>query len=477
MQSARRRQARRTATGGNGAAGSLGGTTGAGGAANSTLSLTGAVATTANANATGGNGGGIAAGSAGFGANGGAAAATSSGTSMGAFAASSTATATGGNAGAASSGPGGNGGNATATANASGTAAANATATATGGAFSQRSMRGAAIAQATASGASGTTTATALSGGGLITTLQSQSSAPTSGETQAFARAGVGAAALDASAAAGVESVAYAVGSPAAADIASFFAGNPNSQPHFNLAGDSIAGATSEVLGLVTMGGAYAAGATGSRTYTSSATFAIDLSSLSNPRQDLIVALLDTNVVGAGFDSMQFQIQREGVNPPIVNQTFNSVAAANAFLSDNVINLGSNGVVNVSGDLNLVFSLSLTTNDVGAGFSFDLLFGNSTFGSADFDVDGDVDGSDFLTWQRGFGVGTTKAQGDANADSVVNGSDLDVWKNQYGFVATSIAAVDGVPEPMSASMMVTATLLVVAGRRFMPRNGIKRTAC
>ena len=83
-----------------------------------------------------------------------------------------------------------------------------------------------------------------------------------------------------------------------------------------------------------------------------------------------------------------------------------------------MINLGSNGVVNVSGDLNLVFSLSLTTNDVGAGFSFDLLFGNSTFGSADFDADGDVDGADFLTWQRGFGVGTTKVQGDANADSV-----------------------------------------------------------
>ena len=212
------------------------------------------------------------------------------------------------------------------------------------------------------------------------------------------------------------------------------------------------------------MGGAYAAGATGNRTYTSSATFAIDLSTLSNPRQDLIVALLDTNVVGAGFDSMQFQIQREGVNPPIVNQTFNSVAAANAFLSDNVINLGSNGVANVSGDLNLVFSLSLTTNDVGAGFSFDLLFGNSTFGSADFDADGDVDGADFLTWQRGFGVGTTKVQGDANADSAVNGIDLDVWKNQNGFVATSVAALGGVPEPTTYAMMMIALLAILAAR-------------
>ena len=40
----------------------------------------------------------------------------------------------------------------------------------------------AAVAQATANGASGTATSTALSGGGIITTLQSQSTAPTSGE-------------------------------------------------------------------------------------------------------------------------------------------------------------------------------------------------------------------------------------------------------------------------------------------------------
>jgi hypothetical protein len=300
--------------------------------------------------------------------------------------------------------------------------------------------------------------ASALSGGGITTSLQSQSSAPTSGDTQAFARAGVGNPAFDAGDVAGIESVAYGVGSPAPADIADFFAGNPNSQPHFNLAGDSIAGATSEVLGLVTLGGAYASGATGSRIYTSSATFAIDLSLLSNPRQDLLVALLDTNVLGVGFDSLTFQIQREGVAPPIVNQTFNTVAAANAFLSDNVINLGSNGVGNVSGDLNLVFSLSLTTNDPGAGFSFDLLFGNSTFGSADFDSDGDVDGADFLIWQKNLGSGTTKAQGDANGDGVVNASDLTVWKNQQGFVATSVAAVGAVPEPTAAALIAIACL-------------------
>jgi len=53
--------------------------------------------------------------------------------------------------------------------------------------------------------------------------------------------------------------------------------------------------------------------------------------------------------------------------------------------------------------------------------------------SADFDSDGDVDGADFLTWQRGFG--TTDAQrvdGNSDDDGDVDASDLAAWKVQYG---------------------------------------------
>jgi hypothetical protein len=334
-----------------------------------------------------------------------------------------------------------------------------------------RSNRGAAIAQATTHGASGNSMASALSGGGITTTLQSQSSAPTSGDTQAFARAGVGTAALDAADAAGVEAAGYGIGSPAPADVADFLAENPNSQPHFNVAGDSIPGATSDILGLVTLGAAYAPGASGNRTYTSSVTYAMDLSLLPNPRQNLLVALLDTNATGAGFDTLTFQIQREGANPPIVDQTFNSVAAANAFLNDHVIDLGSNGVGNVAGDLNLVFSLSLTTNDPGAGYSFDLLFGNATFGSADFNSDGRIDGADFVIWQRELGSGTTKAQGDANGDGAVNAGDLAVFKSQYGFVATTVAAANAAPEPDAVLLLAIGTCGLRLTRRRIPSSG------
>jgi hypothetical protein len=63
--------------------------------------------------------------------------------------------------------------------------------------------------------------------------------------------------------------------------------------------------------------------------------------------------------------------------------------------------------------------------------------------SADFDGDGDVDGRDFLLWQRGFGTTTNaeKIDGDADNDGDVNGDDLVIWQDQYATVPP-LAAVN-----------------------------------
>jgi len=50
----------------------------------------------------------------------------------------------------------------------------------------------------------------------------------------------------------------------------------------------------------------------------------------------------------------------------------------------------------------------------------------------DFNEDFFVDGGDFLTWQRGFGVGTTKAEGDATGDEMVGAADLALWEERFG---------------------------------------------
>ena len=53
--------------------------------------------------------------------------------------------------------------------------------------------------------------------------------------------------------------------------------------------------------------------------------------------------------------------------------------------------------------------------------------------SADFDTDGDIDGADFLIWQRNFGDTTAvHADGDANVNGVVDSDDLQTWIETYG---------------------------------------------
>jgi hypothetical protein len=56
------------------------------------------------------------------------------------------------------------------------------------------------------------------------------------------------------------------------------------------------------------------------------------------------------------------------------------------------------------------------------------------FGSSDFDNDNDIDGFDFLAWQRGYGTngGATRAEGDATKNGAVNGDDLELWEVEYG---------------------------------------------
>ncbi len=61
--------------------------------------------------------------------------------------------------------------------------------------------------------------------------------------------------------------------------------------------------------------------------------------------------------------------------------------------------------------------------------------------TGDFDDDGDVDGADFLLWQRGLGTMPNAApgQGDSNLDGTVDAADLAVWSGQYG-LSDAVAA-------------------------------------
>jgi hypothetical protein len=91
--------------------------------------------------------------------------------------------------------------------------------------------------------------------------------------------------------------------------------------------------------------------------------------------------------------------------------------------------------------------------------------------SADFDDDGDVDGGDFLAWQRGLGtsIGATHADGDADRDGDVDAADLTHWKSSFGAPAltTGRTASVLVPEPANACRALCGLAPGVAATRRM----------
>jgi hypothetical protein len=93
-----------------------------------------------------------------------------------------------------------------------------------------------------------------------------------------------------------------------------------------------------------------------------------------------------------------------------------------------------------------------------AGIQF---FSSAPAADADFDNDGDVDGTDFLTWQRN--VGTTGVNGgDADGDGSVDTDDLTIWKNTFG---AAVAASSAVPEPASVALAALAAVGVAVAAR------------
>ena len=89
--------------------------------------------------------------------------------------------------------------------------------------------------------------------------------------------------------------------------------------------------------------------------------------------------------------------------------------------------------------------------------------------SADFDEDGDVDGGDFLAWQRGLGVGSTHAEGDADGDGAVAQSDLAAWRFQYGATEAAVPVGSLVPEPTGPAAVIV--LLCAASWSSRRRRG------
>ncbi len=105
-----------------------------------------------------------------------------------------------------------------------------------------------------------------------------------------------------------------------------------------------------------------------SNTYSASSTFDFGY------RGDLKLGLIDSQLTGfsagAGFQSMEFTITADGVQ--ILDTTFRSLAVAESFFHDDVIDLGSN----FGPTIDLTFGYTLVADGPG-GFGFDLAIGGA----------------------------------------------------------------------------------------------------
>lgn len=97
-------------------------------------------------------------------------------------------------------------------------------------------------------------------------------------------------------------------------------------------------------------------------------------------------------------------------------------------------------------------------NTIDAGTGTNTIFDTRLAG--DFDNDADVDGNDFLIWQRnaGLSVGATIDQGDIDANGAVDGVDLFLWSNLYGASVPPAPASTATANEESSSLLIDAAM-------------------
>ena len=177
-----------------------------------------------------------------------------------------------------------------------------------------------------------------------------------------------------------LQSAAYAVGMPIAGDVTAAVVGNPHST--------QMVGGGANVLGMMLLGGAYSnSGSGASKTYVSSATFTIDLTQVGS-YQDLQLAALDASKTGTGFDSLRLEVIREGVS--VIDSTMTDVPSTLGMLSDFVFNLDDIETGILDNMLDVTVRLSLTTDELNAGFRSLFLLANSPLAPFDGDFNNDT---------------------------------------------------------------------------------------
>jgi len=203
---------------------------------------------------------------------------------------------------------------------------------------------------ATTSFAGGNVESTTTAPGGFLTA--------TSASTNAIAQGGSGQALVNP----GQDAYAFSTGLPDKAYATTLIDSASN-------VASALLGAAGRASGAGILGANFAPDSFSSSTYSASSTYDFDFAY----RGDLVLGLIDDQVSGfadgQGFQSMEFTISANGEG---FSETFLSLAQAESFFHDNVINLGSY----FGPSIGVTLSYTLTADGAG-GFGFDYAFGGA----------------------------------------------------------------------------------------------------
>jgi hypothetical protein len=195
------------------------------------------------------------------------------------------------------------------------------------------------------------------------------------------------------------------------------------------------------------------------------------------------------HLLGTGMRSLTLQPTAQ--TPPSPFRLANSMAGQTGFHNHGLLSYGldddNSAPAGVYG-----FFARLTSNQYAPSDPFLLVFNYATdydssipasleiFHSGtlagDFDLDDDVDGRDFLVWQRLFGS-TTRTVADASLNGIVDAPDLEIWQQNYGddFSALTIAAVS-LPEPSSLALLSALAFAMLRSHRFVRQSKANSSA-
>jgi hypothetical protein len=181
---------------------------------------------------------------------------------------------------------------------------------------------------------------------------------------------------------------------------------------------------------------------------------------LAQPGDELVAANSSNNNIRA-----HAAVQQDGTVAVLIINTGTGSATINVSIDGDVL-LPFGVRYSTNGDSAL--TLTEMTSGLGNNFSVSIpgrnmyLYHLTAAKGGDFDLDGDVDGADFVAWQSNFpkATGATWAQGDADRDGDVDGADFVIWQTNFPLSPAPSAAP--VPEPDAAWLAMIALPLLLS---------------